>query len=136
DSLSVKGEIAVADMNLDSNEPNLATKQVVITWGDAEGTPQTFTIPVADPNNFKESKKGHVYKCTKVHPSETDDEPNALVSATIDLDKCTFTISVSKADNLFIGPAPARANFGISFATENGEFDVAKDVNVVTGRSY
>ncbi|MGA2093738.1 MAG: glycoside hydrolase family 30 beta sandwich domain-containing protein [Sedimentisphaerales bacterium] len=34
DSLSVKGEIAVADMNLDSNEPNLATKQVVITWGD------------------------------------------------------------------------------------------------------
>ena len=30
DSLSIKGDIAVADMNLDTNEPNLVTKEVVI----------------------------------------------------------------------------------------------------------
>ncbi|MGA2093739.1 MAG: hypothetical protein ABSH16_10090 [Sedimentisphaerales bacterium] len=71
-----------------------------------------------------------------MYPYESSAEPHALVSAVIDLDKCTFTISVSKADNLFIGPAPARANFGISFATENGEFDKTRNVNVITGRSY
>jgi hypothetical protein len=136
DSLAVKGEIAVADMNLDSNEPNLATRQVVFSWGDANGTPQTFTIPVADPNNFKESKRGHVYKCSKVHPSESSAEPNALVSAAIDLDKCAFVIRIIKADNLFVGPTPARASFGISFDTETGTFNEARDVNVITGRPY
>lgn len=135
DSLSVKGEIAVADMNLNSSEPNLAKKQIVFSWGEANGTPQTFTI---DPNNFKAFSKGHVYNCSKVHPSESSAEPNALVSAAIDLDKCVFTLSISKADNLFAGPTTTAATFGISFdtATEGTAFNQTADVNVITGKPY
>ena len=33
DSLSVKGEIAVANMDLDYNEPNLVIEDVNVSWG-------------------------------------------------------------------------------------------------------
>ncbi len=131
DTLSVAGDIAVADMDLDTNEPNLVTEDVVLTWGDMNGTPtKTLTIPGnASPAlaSFKASKKGHVYKCSKIHPAE---DPNGLVAAQFDLDKCAFTVSVSKASDVFVGPADA--NFGVSFDT----FSKTVDVNHVTGRSW
>ena len=37
DSLTVKGEIAVANMDLDYNEPNLVVEDVNISWGDPNG---------------------------------------------------------------------------------------------------
>jgi hypothetical protein len=140
DSLSVKGEIAVADMDLATGEPNLVTEDVVLTWGDQNGTPtKTLTIPGNDNpalGSFKASKKGHVYKCSKIHPAE---DPNSSIAAQFDLDKCVFTVSVSKADSVFVGSGPADSNdpnFSVSFDTPNGEFSRAVDVNRVTGRSY
>jgi hypothetical protein len=131
DTLSVAGDIAVKDMDLDTNEPNLVTEDVVLTWGDMNGTPtKTLTIPGnASPAlaSFKASKTGHVYKCSKIHPAE---DPNSLVAAQFDLDKCAFTVSVSKASDVFAGPADA--NFGVSFDT----FSKTADVNHVTGRSW
>ncbi len=131
DTLSVAGDIAVEDMNLDTNEPNLVTEDVVLAW-DQNGTPspKTLTIPGnASPAlaSFKVSKKGHVYTCSKIHPAE---DPNSLVAAQFDLDQCTFTVSVSKASSVFAGPADA--NFGVSFDT----FSKTADVNNVTGRSW
>ena len=116
DTLSVTGDIAVEDMDIDTNEPNLVTEDVVLTWGDINGTPtETLTIPAS--TSFKASRTGHVYKCSKIHPAE---DPNSSIAAQFDLDKCTFTVSVSKASSVFIGPADA--NFGVSFDTPNGEF--------------
>jgi hypothetical protein len=137
DSLSVTGNIAVEDMNLDTNEPNLVTKDVLLTWGDQNGTPTktlTFTIPGnVNPAlaSFKVSRKGHVYSCSKVHPAE---DPNSSVAAQFDLDQCTFTVSVSKASSVFTGPADP--NFSVSFDTPNGEFYQAVDINLSTGKSY
>ena len=115
DSLSVKGDIAVADMNLDTNEPNLVTKEVVITLSDANDTnTQTFTIP---PGSFKASRKGHLYNCGKINPVITPVENvNTLVTASIDLDNCTFTVSIIKSD---LGVASGDAKFGLSFAAFN-----------------
>jgi len=131
DTLSVTGDIAVEDMNLNTNEPNLVTKNVVLAWGDQNGTPtKTLTIPgnvTPALASFKASKTGHVYKCSKIHPAE---DPNSLIAAQFDLDQCTFTVSVSKASSVFAGPADA--NFGVSFDT----FSKTADVNHVTGRSW
>jgi hypothetical protein len=135
DSLSITGEIAVEDMDVDANEPNLVNKDVVLTWGDQNGTPtKTLTIPGnANPvlASFKASKKGHLYKCSKINPAE---DPTSTITAQFDLDKCTFTVSLSKADSVFVGPADP--NFSVSFDTPNGEFYQAVDVNRITGRSY
>jgi hypothetical protein len=125
DTLSVKGEIAVADMNVDTNEPNLVKKDVIFTWKDeADTNVQTFTIPG---DTFKlASKKAHIYKCSKVNvdPGNETDVNDGYVSATIDLDKCTFTMSISKASGLY---ADRHGNvvFGINFATATPpeEFD-------------
>jgi mannan endo-1,4-beta-mannosidase len=115
DSLSVKGDIAVADMNLDTNEPNLVTKEVVITLSDANDTnTQTFTIPQG---SFKASKKGHLYNCGKINPVITPVENiNTLVTASIDLDNCTFTVSIIKSD---LGIVSGDVKFGLSFAAFN-----------------
>jgi hypothetical protein len=112
DSLSVKGDIEVADMNLDTNEPNLVNEDVVITWGDVNDTnTQTFTIPA---DSFKASKTGHTYKCGKINPVITPVEnANTLVTASIDLDNCTFTVSIIKAD---ISVVSGDVKFGLSFA--------------------
>jgi hypothetical protein len=115
DSISVKGEIAVADMNVDANEPNLCNEDVVITWGDGDGNDQTFTIPSG---SFTASKKGHTYKCKNI----VTDSNVGIVTATIDLDKATFTVSVKGATGIYADLA-GEALFGISFATEEGEFD-------------
>jgi hypothetical protein len=114
DTLSVSGYIAVADMNLDTGEPNLVTKEVVITLSDANDTnTQTFTIP---PGSFMASNKGHLYNC-KINPAITPAEnANTLVTANIDLDNCTFTVSIIKAD---LKVTSNNIKFGLSFADFN-----------------
>jgi hypothetical protein len=122
DTLSVKGDIAVADMNLDANEPNLVNEDVVLAWGDGDTNNQTFVIPAG---SFKASKKGHTYKCSKVE-ADANDGNVGIVAATIDLDKATFTVTVKNADNLYATPL-GTAWFGISFDTEEGTFDEEDD---------
>ncbi len=123
DSLSVTGEIAVKDIN--ATQPNLNNEQVVITWGDNNdvNNAQTFTIPT---NSFKIPKAGHLYTLNKnIEPNVAPvAEPNAKVSGTIDLDKCTFTLSITKAD---INTVPSGlAKFGIAF----GDFNEVSVVNL------
>jgi hypothetical protein len=124
DSLSVSGNIAVADMDLDANEPNLVSKDVNVVWGSS-----TFTIPDA---NFKTVGRKHLYKCSKSHSVE---DSNNLVTATIDLDQCTYSISVKNV-NLADVDTSGTVTFGINFATPHGDFNKAVDVNLATGRSY
>jgi hypothetical protein len=118
DTLSVSGDIAVADMNLITNEPNLCNEDVVIAWGDGDGNDQTFVIPA---HSFKVSKTGHIYKCSKVE-ADANDGNVGVVAATIDLDKATFTVSVKNATGIYADLA-GQAVFGISFDTEEGTFD-------------
>lgn len=115
DFLSVTGYIAVADMNLDTGEPNLVTKEVVITISDAGGTnTQTFTIPHG---SFTASKKGHLYNCAKIKPAITPvANANTLVTANLDLDNCTFTVSITKSD---LKVTSSNIKFGLSFADFN-----------------
>jgi len=111
DSLSVTGEIAVADIN--ATEPNLYGILVVITWGskDDANNVQTFTIPI---HSFKIPKTGHLYTVKgNIAPVE---QPNAKVGGTIDLDKCTFKLSITKADLITVF---SEAEFGIAFADFN-----------------
>jgi hypothetical protein len=124
DSLSVSGDIAVADMNLDTNKPNLVNEDVNVVWGSS-----TFTIPAG---SFKTSGPGHLYKCSKSHSAE---DSNNLVTATIDLDQCTYSISVKKV-NLADVDTSGTVTFGINFATPNGHFNKAVNVNLATGLSY
>ena len=126
DSLSVKGEIAVADIiNNDMEEPNLVTVDVNVVWGD-----HTFTIPAG---SFVAAKTGHSYKCSKVL-MDVNDCNTGLVTANINLDKCTFKVSVKKADGLDIGLNNGIVSFDINF--NNDGFNEAVNVYVVTGRSY
>jgi hypothetical protein len=97
DSLSVSGEIAVEDMT-DPNA-NLHAQNVDVIWGA-----QTFTIP----SGSFTAKTGRAYKCNKV-PIDS----NGLMTATIDLDKCAYTVSVTKAN------LDAASEFGLRFADFN-----------------
>jgi hypothetical protein len=122
DSLSVTGEIAVEDIN--TTQPNLRNIPVVITWSNKDdvNNVQTFTIPA---DSFT-AKTGHSYKCSKinVNPDANSDVNDGIVTATIDLDKCTFKISISKA-NLIVTSGDVA--FGISFETPHGEFNEEVD---------
>ncbi|HEY5503731.1 MAG TPA: hypothetical protein VIK28_01135, partial [Sedimentisphaerales bacterium] len=121
DSLSVTGEIAVEDIN--TTQPNLYNIPVVITWGDKNdaNNVQTFTIPI---HSFKIPTTGHLYKCSNIEPNVTPvAEPSARVTANIDLDKCTFTASITKAD---LTTVSGQAKFGIRF----GDFNEVNDVTV------
>ena len=124
DSLSVSGDIAVADMNLDTNKPNLVNEDVNVVWGSS-----TFTIPAG---SFKTSGSGHLYKCSK---SRSAEDSNNLVTATIDLDQCTYSVSVNKV-NLADVDTSGIVTFGINFATPHGYFNKAVNVNLATGSSY
>jgi hypothetical protein len=118
DSLLVKGDIAVDGVVTDSNLYNLP---VQITWGDVNDiNVQTFTIPA---HIFIAAKKGNVYKCSKinVNPSANPDVNDGIVSASIDLDKCTFTISISGAN---LKTWSGRAKFGIKFTGYDETADV------------
>jgi hypothetical protein len=122
DSISVKGDIAVADINLDANEPNLCNEDVNFTWGDNDGNDQTFTVPAG---SFTASKKGHTYKCKKI-VTDANDCNVGIVTATIDLDKATYTVSVKNAAGIYADLA-GTAVLGINFATEEGTFDEEDD---------
>jgi hypothetical protein len=105
DSLSVSGEIAVEDIA----GSNLASQDVNVIWGA-----QTFTIP----SSSFAAKTGHSYKCSKV-PVDS----NGLVTATIDLDKCTFAVSIAKAN---INAVSGDVVFGLRFA----DFNETDNVNL------
>ena len=124
DSLAVNGELAVEDFN--ASEPNLFEKDVVITWRSADDTNnQTFTITAG---NFKIPKKGRLYKCSKVNPTITPvADVNTLVAASIDLDKCTFAVSIAKAD---INAVSGDVKFGLKFADFN---EMDNNVNLAMG---
>ena len=138
DTLSVTGEIAVGNMDLDANEPNFLVEDVNITWGDGD-TNQTFTIPGSDTpglGSFTVSKKGHVYTCKGVDSNVADADTDQ-VTAKFDLDKCTFTVSIKKANSIYVGPGTGYAKFGINFAIPgHDDFNEVVDVNLATRRSY
>jgi hypothetical protein len=115
DTLSVTGDIAVIDTDV-----NLCSKDVNFVWGG-----QMFSVP---PSSFKASKTGHLFKCSKV-VADANGEPG-IVTAQVDTDKATFTVSVNGANAIdaTLGSIP----FGISFA----DFNETVPVNSVTGRSW
>jgi hypothetical protein len=114
DTLSVAGDIAVIDTDV-----NLCNEDVNFVWGA-----QMFSVP---PGSFKASKTGHLYKCSKV-VADANGEPG-VVTAQVDTDKATFTLSVNGANAIATsGSIP----FGISFA----DFNETVPVNSVTGRSW
>jgi hypothetical protein len=126
DSLSVKGEIAVEDINnTDMNEPNLAVLDVNFIWGD-----QTFTLLAGDLVAYK---TGHKYKCRKV-PSDANE---GVITATFDLDKCTFNLSIKEVNNLYALPDYPDVNFCMNYGIgDANNFNETADVNLVTRRSY
>jgi hypothetical protein len=63
-------------------------------------------------HSFKAAKRGHAYKCSKI----TATGSSGLVTAAIDLDKCTFTISVKGAD---LDVTSGDVVFGINFTGFN-----------------
>jgi hypothetical protein len=114
DTLSVTGDIAVIDTDV-----NLCNEDVNFVWGA-----QMFSVP---PGSFKASKTGHLFKCSKVVADANGD--TGLVTAQVDIDKATFTVSVNGANAIDTsGSIP----FGISFA----DFNETVYVNSVTGRSW
>lgn len=126
DSLSVKGEIAIEDINnTDMNEPNLAAMDVNFIWGD-----QTFTVRDC---NFVAAKTGHKYTCKKIQ----SDANEGVVTAKFDLDKCTFTLSIKEVNNINTLPDYPDVNFGMNYGIgDSNDFDETADVNLVTRRSY
>jgi hypothetical protein len=100
DRLYAAGEIAVRDVNI-----NLAEEEVVLTWSDAgEEAVQTFTIPAG---SFFRSGRGHVFKCSNALTSE-----GARVSATVNLDKCTYNATIYNTDlSVTEGDAKLRITF-------------------------
>ncbi|MGA2071727.1 MAG: glycoside hydrolase family 5 protein [Sedimentisphaerales bacterium] len=115
DTLSVTGDIAVIDTDV-----NLCNYDVNFVWGN-----QLFNVA---PGKFKASKTGHLYKCTK-DANDANGDPG-VVTAQVDIDKATFTLSVNKANGL--DASSASIPFGISFA----DFNEIADVCRVTGRSW
>ena len=75
------------------------------------------------------SKTGHLYKCRKVI-ADANDGNTGLVTASIDIDKSTFCVSISAADSLDV--TSGYIKFGVNFA----DFNEAVDVNRITKRSY
>lgn len=110
-------------MNLYANEPNLCNEDVILTWGDGNINTQTFVIPAG---SFTASKKGHTYKCCIVAAADDANVGIVIVIATLDLDKCTFTVFVRGASGLFADAAGA-AVFSVTFDTEEGTFDEEDD---------
>ena len=118
DTLSVTGDIAVIDTDV-----NLCNYDVNFVWGN-----QLFNVA---PGKFKASKTGHLYKCAK-DVNDANGSPG-VVTAQVDIDKATFTLSVNKANAIDANDAnTAPIRFGVSFA----DFNEAVDVNRVTGRSW
>jgi hypothetical protein len=116
DSMSAVGFLAVEDIDV-----NLCHEDVNFVWGD-----QVFNVPQG---RFTASKTGHLYKCSKV-AADANNGSAGLVTASIDIDKATFAVSISGADSL-----DATSNY-ITFGVNFGDFNETADVNRVTKRSY
>jgi hypothetical protein len=102
DSFSANGDITAKDLS-GSNPVN---SSLVITWADqSETSIQTFTIPA---HSFRASRSGHSYTCRNIRATE-----GGIVNATIDMDKCTFTLSV-KSTTLSV--TSGNVKLGLSFA--------------------
>jgi len=115
-TLSVAGDIAVRDADV-----NLCSKDVNFIWGG-----KMFSVP---PGSFKVSKPGqHLFRCSKVAGDANGNTGH--VTAQVDTDKATFTLSVTGANA--IDTTPASIPFGIRFA----DFNETVYVNSVTGRSW
>jgi hypothetical protein len=115
DSLSAKGYLAVEDINV-----NLGNEDVNFIWGD-----RVFRVPQGQ---FT-APKGHLYKCSKV-VADTSNGNAGVVTASIDIDNATFSVSVSAAGSLDV--TSDYIAFGVNFA----DFNEIVDVNRVTKRSY
>ena len=126
DSLSIKGEIAVEDINnIDMNEPNLAAMDVNFVWGD-----HVFSVLSYD---FVAAGTGHKYTCKNVQSDAND----GVVTAKFDLDKCKFTLSVKEANNLYALSDYPDVNFSMNYGIgDANDFNETADVNLVTKRSY
>ena len=113
-TLSVTGDIAVRDTSV-----NLCNEDVNFIWGD-----QVFRVPQG---GFTASKTGHLYKCSKAAADASGN--TGFVTAQVDMDKATFTLSVNGANAI---DTSGSILFGISFA----DFNETVPVNSVTGRSW
>jgi hypothetical protein len=110
DSLSVRGEVAVANIVLGGDLPDLTLEDVIITWADANETyVQTFTIPAGSFVQTSASRKS--YQCSKITLAE-----GGIASGKFDLEKCTFNITVK---NTTLDITTGAAVFGINFADFN-----------------
>ena len=115
DSLSVKGYLAVDNIGV-----NLQNEDVNFIWGD-----KVFRVPQG---KFT-APKGYLYKCSKV-VADTSNGDAGVVTASIDIDKATFAVSISGADSLDVTSDPIR--FGVNF----GDFNEVAYVDRATKRSY
>ena len=105
DSLHIKGSIAVELVD----STNLANEELVITWGS-----QTFTLPQGSMTVIS----GKKYKCKKVSATE-----GGRVSLKIDLDKCTFALTIKNAS---LDSTSGTVTFVMSFA----DFDESQQVTL------
>ncbi|MBN1766769.1 MAG: hypothetical protein JW860_16060, partial [Sedimentisphaerales bacterium] len=94
DSVSVRGSIAAEDPTV-----NLTNQAVIFTWGA-----QTFTVPAG---SFS-SQGNQKFSCKKIAAQE-----GGMVSATIDFNKSTFSVSIGQTT---IDAQTGSINFGIAFA--------------------
>jgi len=116
DSLSAKGYLVV-----DSIGVNPCNEDVNFIWGD-----KVFRVPQG---GFSASGTGHLYKCSKV-VADTSNGSAGFVTASIDIDNATFSVSISAADSLDV--TSDYTAFGVNFA----DFNEVANVNRVTKRSY
>jgi hypothetical protein len=100
DSLLVKGEIAVENISYS----NLVAQDVEIIWGE-----QFYVIPSG---SLIAAKTGHSYKCSKISSTWYD----GLITAMINLDKCKFTLKITRAA---IDANSGIVPFGIDFTGFN-----------------
>jgi alpha-tubulin suppressor-like RCC1 family protein len=115
DTLTVGGDMAVIVTDV-----NLCNYDVNFVWGTNK-----FSV---GPGSFKAAKTGHLYKCSKV---AADANGNAgTVTAQLDIDKATFTLSVTGADGL--DATSSSIPFEIRFA----DFNEMVNVYRTTGRSW
>lgn len=89
DMLSVSGTFT-----LQAGDPGMPTQPLVIALGA-----QTFSVPAS----AFASKKTGVYTCTNVKDTVSG---NAIISATLDFNKCTFTVLMKNSNILADGLTP------------------------------
>lgn len=100
ESFTVKGELAVEAVD----STDLADEAMTLTWGE-----QAFTIPASSFVQTSATRK--TYRCSNITLTE-----GGIASGQFDLDKCTFSITVSRAT---LDVTSGSLTFGLSFADFN-----------------